>query len=230
MPANVTFDYFFDPLCGWCYASAPALNALARACGDRLTLHPSGLFVPPRPVASIAEHAWTNDQRIAALTGQVFSETYHRDVLLAPEGVFSSLALTRMLVALGTTDPVIEPAFLHAAQIARYVEGRDTAQADVVVAIAARTAQDLGHDIGAAELRARLEDADLHRRTDKRIARARRLMEGLGITGVPQLVVQLSAGAKLIDSRMLYSDGAAVLSRLAAVIPAAGFGPPPPLA
>jgi putative protein-disulfide isomerase len=22
-------DYFFDPFCGWCYASAPALKAVA---------------------------------------------------------------------------------------------------------------------------------------------------------------------------------------------------------
>src|SRR5271163_4890850 len=40
----VKLDYFFDPLCGWCYASAPALEALAEAFPDALTMLPSGLF------------------------------------------------------------------------------------------------------------------------------------------------------------------------------------------
>lgn len=37
-------QYLFDPLCGWCYASAPALSYLAQHHADQLELMPSGLF------------------------------------------------------------------------------------------------------------------------------------------------------------------------------------------
>jgi protein-disulfide isomerase-like protein with CxxC motif len=32
-------DYFFDPFCGWCYASAPALKAVVEAFPEALTMH-----------------------------------------------------------------------------------------------------------------------------------------------------------------------------------------------
>jgi hypothetical protein len=44
---NMHFEkiqYFFDPLCGWCYASAPALGYLAQHYAEKLELMPSGLF------------------------------------------------------------------------------------------------------------------------------------------------------------------------------------------
>ena len=64
--------YFFDPLCGWCYASAPALAGLAEAFPDALTLMPSGLFSEEnaRDISpEWAAYAWRNDQRIEKMTG-----------------------------------------------------------------------------------------------------------------------------------------------------------------
>ena len=51
-------DYFFDPFCGWCYASAPALKAVAERFPAALTMRPSGLFAGARPIASIADHSF----------------------------------------------------------------------------------------------------------------------------------------------------------------------------
>ncbi|MCS4229363.1 protein-disulfide isomerase-like protein with CxxC motif [Stenotrophomonas chelatiphaga] len=78
MPQN-TLLYLFDPLCGWCYGAAPALDALTNHPSIELMLLPSGLFTGrgARPQnRQWADYAWANDQRIAALTGQVFSEAY----------------------------------------------------------------------------------------------------------------------------------------------------------
>ena len=129
MDRTYRFTYLFDPLCGWCYAAAPALERIAERHGDSLRLVPTGLFSELRPVATIADHARANDDRIQELTGQPFTNAYHQGVMRAPGGLLSSLPLTRALVALGLIDPALEPRFLHEAQTARYVEGRDTSRA-----------------------------------------------------------------------------------------------------
>src|SRR5277367_6468986 len=75
-----TFRYLFDPLCGWCYASAPALAALADRYGDRIQMMPSGLFAGggTRAIAQIADHATRTDKLIAEKTRQVDSDAYFR--------------------------------------------------------------------------------------------------------------------------------------------------------
>jgi putative protein-disulfide isomerase len=80
---SLTFRYLFDPLCGWCYASAPALAALADRYGDRIQMMPSGLFAGSgaRPIAQIADHATRTGKLIAEKTRQVYSDAYFRDVL-----------------------------------------------------------------------------------------------------------------------------------------------------
>ena len=115
MDRTYRFTYLFDPLCGWCYAAAPALERIAERHGDSLRLVPTGLFSELRPVATIADHARANDDRIQELTGQPFTNAYHQGVMRAPGGLLSSLPLTRALVALGLIDPALEPRFLHEA-------------------------------------------------------------------------------------------------------------------
>lgn len=72
---------FMDPLCGWCYAAAPEVKKLAETAA--IELIPTGLFSQAGRTVTpeFARHAWSNDQRIAQLTGQVFSDSY-RDNLL----------------------------------------------------------------------------------------------------------------------------------------------------
>ena len=126
-------QYFFDPLCGWCYASSPALNYLAQHYIEKLTLMPSGLFCDEGArhiTAQWAEYALTNDRRIASLTGQPFSESYHQ--LLNSGARFDSTFMNRALTAFHEISPAAEAGLLRALQHARYVLGRDTAQSDVV--------------------------------------------------------------------------------------------------
>lgn len=66
----------FDPLCGWCYASAGALNSLAERFPDGLELRPAGLSAGPGArliTPEFAHYARTNDLRIASLTVQPFA-------------------------------------------------------------------------------------------------------------------------------------------------------------
>lgn len=195
-------DYFFDPFCGWCYASAPALEAMAEHFGEQLIMQPTGLFASPRPVSSIADHAYRNDIRIGELTGQVFTEAYHQGVMRAPGGVFDSMPSTRALVALGEMDARLEPRFLHAVQIARYIDGRDTARVEEVAEIASAVAGG-GLDVAAFGERLRT-DQDLIRKTDERIDRAQAMMRTLQTSGVPQLLVTLGREHRIIRGDDLY--------------------------
>src|SRR3989344_1474647 len=132
---NVTVTYLFDPLCGWCYAAAPALKFLQAQKGVEVVLAPSGLFAGAgaRPMdAQFAAYAWSNDQRIQQLTGQPFTQAYRDQILGAASGRFDSGPATLALTAVAQTAPAHELEALHALQHARYVEGRDTAEPEVL--------------------------------------------------------------------------------------------------
>ncbi|ACL62785.1 DsbA family protein [Methylobacterium nodulans] len=211
--SDLELRYYFDPLCGWCYASAEALAALAERHGSQLRMMPVGLFFEPRPVSAIADHAWRNDQRIGGLTGQPFSEAYHRNVLQAPDGVFTSGPLTLALAALGETDAALEPRFLHAAQRARYVEGRDTSQVAEVVPVAIAVATEAGLKLDPDGLGARLRnDAALAERVADRITAAQAEMHGLPGGGVPQLLVRVGGKAHAVSGQTLYAGRDAILA------------------
>jgi len=73
-----TLIYLYDPLCGWCYGITPALSSIARDTGIAIEMLPTGLFSDEQPRVmndEFAAFAWRNDQRIASLTGQIFSES-----------------------------------------------------------------------------------------------------------------------------------------------------------
>ena len=193
MSTEVTsITYLFDPLCGWCYAAAPALGRLQGTPGVRITLAPSGLFAGQgaRPMdAQFAAYAWSNDQRIEQLTGQPFTQAYRDNILGAEGGRFDSGPATLALTAVAQTAPGRELEALHALQRARYVDGRDTADAAVLgeVLVALGLAD-------AAEL-AQAPDAALHRAMAERVANAQALLRAVGARGAPQLVVTGQGGA-----------------------------------
>lgn len=223
------FEYVFDPLCGWCYASAPALAALAQAWPDRLEMMPSGLFSDSGArdlTPDWASYAWTNDQRIAAMTGQAFSQRYHRDVLLGNGVRFDSGPMNRALTLVRERAPFQEPQVLHRLQVARYVHGQDTGAAHVVAGLTAQVLADAGCRIDAADLERRLDsDPALAQWTQARTLAARSLMSRLGIRGVPQLLLRIGGDVRVVPSSALYHGGAHLLDALKSL---AGNALPPP--
>ncbi|MDO5658433.1 MAG: DsbA family protein [Paracoccus sp. (in: a-proteobacteria)] len=192
--------YLFDPLCGWCYAAAPAIRALADA-GLAIDALPTGLFAGEggRAMdAAFSAYAWENDQRIAALTGQPFSDAYRQNVLKAG-GRFDSTAATLAVVAAGPRG--LEA--LSLLQHARYVDGRDTSDADVV----ARIIADAGLPPVTDQTRAACHD---------RITHARCLMAQFGARGVPVLILEDGRGARLLPSQMLYDNTTDLVAQPAA--------------
>lgn len=203
--------YLMDPFCGWCYGASPALQALRAEPGIQITIAPTGLFAGDgsRPMnAEFARYAWTNDQRIASLTGQRFTEAYRTQLLDDHSKRFDSGPATRALTAVQLTAPERELDALGALQLARYVAGRDTADLVVLAAILG----ELGLDAAAA----RLLDSDdvLTGASRKRMSSARRDMAAFGVQGVPNLIVSDSETRRLVSGGALFGDPGPLLASL----------------
>jgi putative protein-disulfide isomerase len=213
-------DYFFDPFCGWCYASAPALKAVAEAFPEALTMHPSGLFAGARArsMASMAEHSWRNATRIAELTGQIYTSQYRDRVLRNPHGILDSLFATRAIIALGELARTLEPALLHALQTARYVDARDTADASVVASVAAKVSAAHGYSLVEDAFAAKLaNDEGLANLTEGRMRESLARMHELLGTGIPQLLATVGDHHEVIENGGLYGGAETVLKAIKAV-------------
>ncbi len=214
---SMTFRYLFDPLCGWCYASAPALAALADRYGEQLQMMPSGLFLGSgsRPLAQIADHSTRYGKLIAEKTGQAYSDAYFRELLRKPNGVFDSGPATFALVALGEIDRSLEPRFLHAKQTARYVHARDTSLPAEVTAVAVEVASDAGFSLNAKKFeRSLIEDDTLAAKVCQRIATSGHLMDRLPVQGVPALVMTVDGNDRILQGPTIYSGGPTLLAAI----------------
>ncbi|WP_394834287.1 DsbA family protein [Pendulispora rubella] len=198
-PLRLTLIY--DPLCGWCYGATPSLRRLAQEAGVTMDLAPSGLFAGSgvRPMDDhFAEHAWANDQRIAALTEQVFSVRYRERVLADRSSSLDSGPAVMALTAVRQTAPEGELAALEAIQSARYVGGRDVTNYDVLAEIL----HEVGLGVAAAGVAMRAPDL-----LDAAIARmveGRKLLRAVAAHGVPTLILRERAELRVISSSLLY--------------------------
>lgn len=211
---DTTVTYLFDPLCGWCYGASQVVQRLGQASAWRLELAPTGLFAGrgARALnADFATYAWSNDQRIQALTGQPFTEAYRSQVLGGAGRRFDSGATTLALSAVALTAPERELDTLRQLQEARYVSGMDTAEVAVVVALLRE------QGLGDAAARLRAPDAELLSTHTARVQRAQALMATLGAQGVPALVVKRAGRQRLLRGDVLYGGFEALLAQLQAV-------------
>lgn len=196
--------FLYDPLCGWCYGAMKAIHGLADLGECIVEPVPSGLFASDlsrRIDASMALHIEQTDERIAAMSGQRFTEIYRRKVLASREMPFDSGPATQALTAVSRWNVLRELDALHALQRERFVAGRDLCDREV---IAQALAACLGDD--AATWLERITDPGLPRATALRIARAHRIMNSIGVQGVPALVWPSDKGLRLLPGQWLFND------------------------
>ncbi len=197
--------YLFDPLCGWCYGAKPALETVASQYPVELT--PTGLFFRSGRVmdADFAQYAWGNDQRIQRLTGQPFSTAYRENVLQGG-GQFDSQNSLLALTAVREMAPEQEIAVLSALQTARYIDGRDNADLNVIA--------DILHTQGLGDVVPKLHDPQTKQTLLARINFGQQLAQRLGVSGVPQLVLERDGEFELVPSQLLFRDGGGLLNVL----------------
>lgn len=210
---NKTLRYLFDPLCGWCYGATPALSALLEVPGTTIELLPTGLFSGEgaRPMDDdFAAYAWGNDQRIARLTRQSFTERYRERVLGDRRQFFDSGPATVALTAVSLTAPARELEALKAIQRARFVDGENITDLKLLASLLAS----LGLDEAAAMVEH--PDTDVLEANRTRIHRAGALMREFGARGVPTFVVDTGKERRMLHASAIYSKPRALIDQLRA--------------
>ncbi|MFH1806436.1 MAG: DsbA family protein [Pseudomonadota bacterium] len=203
--------YLFDPLCGWCYGASPVMDKLSALPDFTIQYIPTGLFAGEgaRPMdAGFAAYAWSNDQRISRLTGQVFSEDYRRRILADHTHMFDSGPATLAITAVALFDAARVQETIKAIQHARYVEGRDTTNMIVLADIL----KDL--DLEKAAERILAPDKTLHDSYRQNLQMARTAMHRFNIQGVPALIVGTSKNRRALGASALFTDMATLLASL----------------
>lgn len=130
--------YIFDPLCGWCYAAAPLIEAARSVPGLDVRFHAGGMMTGSNRQQVTAEwraHVMPHDLRIAKLTGQLFGDAY-LDGLLNDLGAMmdSEPPTTAILAAEALGGRGLD--MLSRLQRAHYIEGRRIADAAVLIEMA----------------------------------------------------------------------------------------------
>ncbi|WP_454827962.1 DsbA family protein [Pseudoxanthomonas wuyuanensis] len=180
--------YIYDPLCGWCYAAAPLVEAAASIPGLTIELHAGGMLSGAnrrRIDPQWREYVIPHDRRIAQLSGQPFGSGYFDGLLRDGSAVLdSSPPITAVLVAEALAGRGHD--LLRRVQCAHFVEGQQIANASVLQSLAA----EIGLAPAAfAELFQQLAGDP----TSRHIAESRTLLAETGGHGFPTFAL-LQAG------------------------------------
>lgn len=196
MSGNATLHYIFDPLCGWCYAAAPLVDAAREVPGLKVEFHGGGMMTGAnrRPITpQWRDYVMPHDHRIAEMTGQPFGERYFEGLLRDTGAVMDSEPPTTAILAADSLRTGGGLDMIHRLQQAHYVEGRRIADVEVLKAIAA----ELGFDAGAF---ASAFDSQSGEATARHIAQSRQFLQRAGGQGFPTFVLaQPDGSASRVD-------------------------------
>ncbi|MET3182693.1 UNVERIFIED_ORG: putative protein-disulfide isomerase [Variovorax guangxiensis] len=182
---GATLHYIFDPLCGWCYAAAPLVDAAREVPGLKVEFHGGGMMTGAnrRPITpQWRDYVMPHDHRIAEMTGQPFGERYFEGLLRDTGAVMDSEPPTTAILAADSLRTGGGLDMIHRLQQAHYVEGRRIADVEVLKAIAA----ELGFDATAF---ASAFDSQSGEATAQHIAQSRQFLQRAGGQGFPTFVL-----------------------------------------
>lgn len=179
----------YDPLCGWCYAAAPLLEAARGLRGLALQLHGGGMLAGDNRrliTPQWRDHVMPHDRRIAQLTGQPFSDAYFEGLLRENGGILDSAPpITAVLAAEQTAGRGLD--LLLRLQRAHYVEGRRISDDTVL--------RELAVDIGLpATDFAQASEALAGPATQAHIVTSRQLLAHVGGHGFPTFILAHGTG------------------------------------
>lgn len=192
MKQRATLHYVFDPLCGWCYAAEPLVEAARGVPGLSVEFHGGGMMTGPnrrKITPEWRDYVMPHDHRIAQLSGQPFGAAYF-DGLLNDSGALldSAPPLTAILAAQAEAGRGLD--MIRRVQRAHYVEGRRIADAAVLHELAT----EIGLDPATF---AEAFDYLSGEATQRHVADSRRWLARAGGQGFPTFALELP-GSRLI--------------------------------
>ena len=172
--------YVYDPLCGWCYAAEPLVEA-AVAAGVPVVLHGGGLWDLAVHATEVKRRSMREtDAHIGRLTGQPFGPGYLDGLLVDPASIWWSRPTIAAVLAAEAEEPGRGVGMIGAVQRAHYVDGRRVVETDVLV--------DAAHGLGLD--RTRFRDALERAPVDRHVAETRAQMRRYGLGGFPSFLVE----------------------------------------
>jgi putative protein-disulfide isomerase len=184
--------YVHDPLCGWCWAASPLVQAARELLP--VQAHAGGLFMADsrrQMGATWRAYVLPHDLRIAQLSGQPFGAAYQDGLLNdATAWLDSEPPIAAVLAADRLAGRGLD--LLARIQHAHYVDGRQVAQP----AVLRELAEELGLD---GEAFAREQAACSGDTTRAHVEDSRALMQRLGGRGFPTLALEQGERWELID-------------------------------
>jgi len=192
--------YFYDPLCGWCYAASPALE-MAKTQGIEIEGMYVGLFAGSngRPLTKqFAEHAWRNDQLVRERTGQPYSDEYREKILGDLNSSFDSWMPTLAIAAHETKFKNKGLEFLAAIQKARFVECLDVTNLQVLSTISETLDWDKGNFLRL------MQDPDFKKETQQNIRKNFATFESYNTEGIPLVVLENAGVECILNPSLVY--------------------------
>ena len=180
---TAVLHYIYDPLCGWCYAAEPIVEAAQEVLP--VVMHGGGMVTGEhrRQISpEFRDYILTHVERIKAFSGQTFSPAYTDDFLGNNGEVMDSTPPTQAILAAQALNEG-GLAMLKRLQIAQYIEGKKIYDRAVIDDIAA----ELGYE-ALAFAQAYAEQAG--ESVEQHYAKTHELMNFVNARGFPTLVLQ----------------------------------------
>lgn len=203
--AKDKITYYFDPLCGWCYAFSSVIDSLQQVYGDDIHFEvvPGGMVVGNKvgPVSNISKFLLNAIPGVEKMTGAKFGVPFIQNL---QEGsmVFNSTPPSLAVIAFKGRQPKNQIAYAAAVQKKIYYDGG----APVDISIYSSLAREFGED--SVEFDNILKSATLQKQVQESFQRSR----AAGVNGFPT-VIYSSENKKEVLTRG-YTDYSTIEKRL----------------
>jgi putative protein-disulfide isomerase len=192
---TATLHYIYDPLCGWCYGSAPLVKAARDIGGLRFVLHGGGMMAgSARQLASesLRQFIMPHVDRITGMTGQVFAKPYTDGLLRDHTAMLDSEPPTAAILAVEAAAGRGADMLAHM-QKAHYIDGLALSDRAALASLA----EGIGIERGAFD--AEFSKA-LGSTVQAHMTESRRLLSRVGGQGFPTFALETPRGMAMIDS------------------------------
>jgi putative protein-disulfide isomerase len=173
--------YFFDPMCGWCYAASSLAAVLAEMPEFDVAYHPGGM-IPKRALdASFRQHILQADKQIAQMTKAHFGEAYINRVKGTEDYVVDSMVTTQAIIVADEMG-IDNHTMLAKLQNAHYQDGKHLHELDVLAELAV--------SLGLDKTTWNKKMADSEANMMNQVKESHQLMGKMQVSGYPTFIIE----------------------------------------